>query len=70
MKRVGIFSGTVYSQEDYDNDRIKECCICVSPSASDQEAAIEREKEYAQTQKAMNCSRCMACQVARSQNMD
>lgn len=67
MKRVGIFSGTVYTQEDYDNDRIKECCICVSPSASNQEEAIKREKEYAQTQKVMNCARCMSCEKSRGE---
>lgn len=65
MKRVGIFSGKVYSQEDYDNDLIKECAVCVSPSASDQDEALAETIEYASCQRLRNCFTCFGCEAAK-----
>ena len=35
MRRLGLFSGTVYSSEDFENDRIKECAVQIPEKMKD-----------------------------------
>ena len=55
MKRVGIYTGKIYSDEDYNSDVIKECAICVDPALPENES-IEQTKTRAQLRRVM-----MAC---------
>lgn len=67
MKRVGIFTGKVYSQEDYDVHRIHECCICVDP-AYEEEEGIRRAKERQMVRKLLVCAECNECEESLSQS--
>lgn len=64
MLRVGFYSGKVYSQHEYDNGDIWECCTIVSPSLPEDEA-IKQAKEFAACQKAKSCGDCKACKASR-----
>ena len=59
MMRVGIYTGNLYSQEDYEKGRINECAIVVSPS--DGKDGIEKTKTIAQLKRITNCSQCHGC---------
>jgi hypothetical protein len=37
MRRLGLFSGTVYSSEDFENGRIKECAVQIPEKMKDSE---------------------------------
>lgn len=37
MRRLGLFSGTVYSSEDFENDKIKECAVQIPEKMKDSE---------------------------------
>jgi len=43
MKRLGRFTGKVYSQEDYDGDIIKECCLLISDEQASDEDFIRKQ---------------------------
>ena len=66
MKRVGICSGKVYSEDDYNNHNIKECAICVTPSLPEEDG-IRNAKERAQLRRtAMACVKeCVECEEAQ-----
>ena len=70
MLRVGIYSGKLYSQEDYDNDRIHECAIAVSPSAENQEEAIRSTSELASLKRISKCVVCMGCPESQRKGED
>lgn len=57
MYRVGIYSGKVYSQTDFDNDKIKECAIVCH---SEQEAmeTTSSPKFRISHQKCEGCNQC------------
>ena len=57
MQRIGIFTGTLYN----DNDNIHECAIVVSPSASNREKAIQDAKDYALSKMIISCGSCKSC---------
>lgn len=61
MQRVGIFTGTLYDDNDINVHDIHECAIVVSPSASDKEKAIQDAKEYALSKKIISCGNCKSC---------
>lgn len=63
MIRVGIYTGHVYSQEDYDQQKIKECCVVASPSLP-KSRSIEDAKEKASYKKILNCSGCHQCEAS------
>lgn len=65
MIRVGFYTGKVYSQEDYDNRRIKECCIVANPCLKTEES-IKKAKEDANYKKLMNCFECRQCEEAKA----
>lgn len=67
MERIGIFTGNLYTQEDYDNHRIHECCICLSPSL-EHEDAYQNAKERQQTSKITRCTGCFECEESRKYN--
>lgn len=66
MKRVGICSGKVYSEDDYNNHNIKECAICVTPSLPEEDG-IRNAKERALLRRtSMACGvECFECEEAQ-----
>lgn len=62
MQRVGIYSGTVYSQEDYNEGCILECALVVSPT-QDADKALKDAQERA-TCKRIKCQDCFGCDMA------
>jgi len=64
MYRIGMFTGNVYSQEDYDKDKIRECCICMSPSLKYDEA-YRQAKEYQEAKNITECMKCYGCEEAK-----
>lgn len=60
MKRIGVFTGTIYSEEDYNNNIIKECIICIDP-ALPLEEGIEKARERQRIRKIMTCPDCKDC---------
>lgn len=57
MYRVGIYSGRVYSQSDYDNNKIHECCISYA-SRSEARTATKTPRYAAAHQQCVGCSQC------------
>lgn len=66
MKRVGIFTGKVYSDEDYNNKDIHECAICIDPALPENEG-IEKAKERQVIEKLMVCNGCSECEESRKE---
>ena len=64
MIRVGMYTGNVYSQDDYDNDRIKECCIVANPSLP-ASRSLEEAKAKASYKKILNCGTCHQCEASQ-----
>ena len=57
MKRLGFYSGRIYTQEDYNNDRIHECCHQLSDSqANDENYCDELFERYHK-----KCDGCHGC---------
>lgn len=66
MLRVGFFTGKLYSQEDFDKDRIKECAVVVRPFENgDDLEKIQEAKVFAQVHKIAYCNDCKSCEEAR-----
>ena len=59
MKRIGLYSGRIYSREDFENDRIKECAIQI-PSKMSKEEIEKLHKE-----KHKDCRGCYGCPESR-----
>lgn len=57
MYRVGIYSGRVYSQTDFDNGKIKECAI-VYHSKSEARTATKTPRYAAAHQRCVGCAQC------------
>lgn len=57
MYRVGIYSGRVYSQTDFDNGKIKECAI-VYHSKSEARSATKTSRFRNSHQKCEGCHNC------------
>lgn len=57
MRRIGIYTGKIYSEEDFHNNNINECAMCIDP-ALDNDASIEEVKTRQRIRKLMNCSDC------------
>lgn len=64
MIRVGMYTGNVYSQEDYDNHRIKECCVVASPSLP-ASRSLEEAKAKASYKRILNCGTCQQCEASQ-----
>lgn len=60
MERVGIYTGNVYSEEDYKNDKCHECCIIVNKNG------LESTKAYAKAQHSKYCDSCRSCEASRA----
>lgn len=68
MIRVGLYTGKVYSQEDYDDHKIKECCIVASPSLPKTRSIDEAQKKAA-WKKIVNCYDCESpCEERQKDN--
>jgi len=65
MIRVGFYTGNTYSQEDYDNHTIKECCIAVSPS-SDSNESLNLAKDEALYKRITQCGSCHQCEASKN----
>jgi hypothetical protein len=65
MIRVGFYTGNVYSQEDYNNHIIKECCIVANPCMT-MERSIKDAKEKAEYKKILNCGTCHQCEASKN----
>lgn len=62
MKRLGLFTGKVYTQEDFDNHNIHECCLCITDSeAEDTEYIVNKHLSHME-----ECRRCYGCPESRS----
>lgn len=59
MRRVGIYSGRVYS-DSYDISQIKECALVVGDNMTDE--AIKKEWDA----RKWRCIGCFACEMASS----
>ena len=59
MRRLGLFSGTVYSSEDFENDRIKECAVQIPEKMKDSEL-----KDFHKEHRG-RCNGCYGCPEAR-----
>ena len=58
MKRLGLFTGKIYTQEDFDNDKIHECCVCLTDSeAADTEYVVDKHITY-HHERCINCYGC------------
>lgn len=57
MRRIGIYTGKIYSEEDFRNNKINECAMCIDP-ALDNDSSIEEVKTRQRIRKLMNCSYC------------
>lgn len=57
MKRLGLFTGKIYTQEDFDADTIRECCACLTDSeAADTEYVVDKHLSYRE-----HCVNCYGC---------
>lgn len=57
MYRIGMFTGNLYTQDDYDKNQIQECTICLSPTMKYDEAY----KQAKELQEGCNITKCMDC---------
>ena len=64
MKRIGIFSGKIYSQEDYDNDDIHECCLVLT---SEEEKYTEDQMTELHIKLMQKCDGCYGCPASRKE---
>lgn len=61
MKRLGLYSGRIYTQEDVDNYRIRECCLVLR----DVEAENEQYVTEQYIKRHVDCSGCSGCPESR-----
>ena len=61
MKRLGAFSGRIYTEEYFKSNNINECCRCISDSESNNEQFIK--DTYERIHK--NCNGCIGCPESR-----
>lgn len=59
MRRIGLFSGNMYSSEDFDNDRIKECAVQIPSKMSKEEIDVLYKDKH------KRCKGCYGCPEAR-----
>ena len=64
MIRIGIYTGKTYSQEDYNNHSIKECCVVASPTVTAIQS-IEDAKQKAAFKKILSCENCWGCEESQ-----
>ena len=57
MKRLGAFSGKIYTEEDFKSHNINECCRVIS----DEESKNEQFIKNTYTKIHENCSDCQGC---------
>ena len=60
MKRLGLFTGTVYP-DDCDLSKVTECCLQLSEKQADDKAFIEQER----IKNLAKCIGCMGCPTAQ-----
>lgn len=65
MKRIGLWSMTIYDDTDIDLKNIEECCVQLTDHDISSEKAIN---EFADKQvvKALNCLECRCCPKSRA----
>ena len=61
MKRIGFYSGNIYTEEDYKSDKIKECCTMITDEQSNDNEFCKTIKET--TNK--NCKGCDGCPLSQ-----
>lgn len=52
MKRLGMFSGNIYTVEEFYT--VEECCVCLSEE-------MENDKEFLEQLKTTNKVKCLSC---------
>lgn len=62
MKRLGLFTGKIYTEDDFKEDKIHECCVCISDSgAADTEYVVDKHLSYRD-----RCTNCYGCPESRT----
>jgi len=61
MKRLGKFTGKIYSDEDFSNHKIHECATLIS----DEEASDEKFIEEHHLRDLLDCMKCFNCPAAQ-----
>lgn len=62
MKRIGMFTKRIYSQEEYDHFATPECCVVI-PNCCKSDKDILEYTDLLQLGK--ECGQCLGCPVAR-----
>lgn len=57
MYRVGVYTGRVYTQTDFENNKIRECAL-VYASRKEARCATKSPRYAAAHQKCVGCSNC------------
>lgn len=64
MNRIGIITGRLYSQEDYDSDRINECAYAIGPTELS-EKGLDEAINIAKIQRLLVCPGCRDCEESQ-----
>ena len=61
MKRLGCFTGKIYTQENFELHKIEECARCISDEQANDENFIKTTYERIHK----NCEFCIGCPESR-----
>lgn len=64
MQRVGFYTGNVYTEEDYKNNRIRECAQVISDKDASNEDYVNVVKQVLKDR----CTGCCGCEEAQKAN--
>lgn len=61
MKRLGKFTGEIYTEEDYKSHKIHECCLLITDEQSKDKVFIKNTYERLHK----DCGSCLGCPTSR-----
>lgn len=61
MKRLGHFTGKIYTEEDFKQHNIHECCVMIT----DEQSADNKFVKDTFTRMHIDCLGCIECQESR-----
>lgn len=61
MKRIGFYSGKMYTEEEFTNNKIEECCRMITDEQSEDEEFCKITREITK----QNCIGCNGCPLSQ-----